>query len=118
MAAYLACWRVLDARVRGCDPVAPDALPAGCAGFCFGLRDLAGVVGWAAEGLRLAFLAAGWRLIGAAERLLPRGVVGSWLAGPAVSVGCAGLTEGCIWMPSSRAIARIILRITIPYWAY
>ena len=73
MAAYLACWRVLDARVAGCLPLAPDALAAGCAGFCFGLRDAAGLVDWAAEGLRLAFGAAGLRLVVGAERLLPRG---------------------------------------------
>ena len=116
MAAYLACWRVLDARVRGCDPVAPDALPAGCAGFAFGLRDLAGVVGWAVEGLRLAFWATGLDLVAGAERLLPRRVVGSWLTGPAVGVSSTGLPKGLVVMPSSRAIARIILRknITAP----
>ena len=99
LTAYLACWRVLDARVAGCLPLTPDALAAGCAGFCFGLRDAAGLVDWAAEGLRLAFGAAGldWRLVVGAERLLPRGVVGSWLAGPAGCIGGTGIpTVGCV----------------------
>ena len=49
----------LDAGVGRCDPVTPDALPAGCAGFGFRLDDLAGVVDGAALGLRLGFGAAG-----------------------------------------------------------
>ena len=117
MGACLTCWWVLDACVRGCDPFAPDALTAGCAGFCFGLRDLAGVVDGAAEGLRLAFGAAGLDLVVGTERLLPRLVVGSWLTGPAGCVGGTGIpTVGCVVPIITCAIARIILRknITAP----
>ena len=74
LAAYLACWRVLDARVAGCLPLAPDVLGAD---FLAALGDDAALVDGAALGLELGFLTAGldWRrgLVVAAERLLPRG---------------------------------------------
>jgi len=93
LAAYLACWRVLDARVAGCDPVAPRV--AGAA-FGFALRDDTALVDGAALGLELDFDVADLRgLVDAwAERLLPRCAVGSLLTGPAVGVGGTGLTEG------------------------
>jgi hypothetical protein len=73
LVAYLACWRVLDARVAGCLPLAPDVLRAG---FGSALRDDATLVDWAALGLELGFDLAGADLRGlvaTTERLLPRG---------------------------------------------
>ena len=92
-------------------------MPTGCAGFGFRLGDDATLVDGAALGLRLDFWAAGLDLVVGAEERLPRGVVGSWGACPAVCVSCTvALTVGC--SPSSRAIAVIrVLSITIPYRA-
>jgi hypothetical protein len=116
LAAYLACWRVRRAGVAGCLPLCPRAAGAD---FLAALGDDAALVDWAALGLELGFLVAGDDLRGlvvATERLLPRGRVGSWSAGPAVGVGCTGVSKGCVVSPRSRAIARIILRMTSPYW--
>ena len=96
----------MDARVARCLPLAPDALAAGCAGFRFGLGDDAAVVDGAALGLRLGFGLTGddWGLVVRAERLLPRGVVGSWGARPAVDRKSTRLNSSHIplsRMPSS-----------------
>ena len=118
MACYLACWRVLDARVGVELPAVLRDLPVG-AGPCFLLVPFdAAVVDWAAFGFfgeRGCAGDRGWRWVDVwAERLLPRGVVGSLLTGPAVGVGCTGLTEGCIIRPSSRAITSLSQRIIYP----
>jgi hypothetical protein len=56
LAAYLACWRISYAAVLRGRPRLPLVV---WAGFDAGLRDLAGVVDWAALGLRFADLLAG-----------------------------------------------------------
>lgn len=64
----------------------------GCAG------DLRGLVGWA-------------------EGLLPAGVVGSWLTGPAACIGDTGIpTVGCAvrWISCAIAVIRR-LSMTTPY---
>ena len=69
LGACLTCWGVLDACVRGCDPFAPDALTACCAGFCFGLRDDTALVDWATLDLGLDFCLAGWDLVARTEQI-------------------------------------------------
>ena len=86
--------------------------------FCFGLGDDPAVVDLTALGLRLGFGLTGddWGLVVRAERLLPRGVVGSWCARPAVCVSCTDTSIDGALTPRSRAIAVIrVLSITIPY---
>ena len=116
MAAYLACWRVRRAGVADCLPLCPRTAGAD---FGFALRDDAAVVCWAALGLELGFAVADldWRrgLVVWAEGLLPALRVRTWGAGPAVGVGCAGVSEGCVWTPRRRAIAVIRLRMASPY---
>jgi hypothetical protein len=116
LTAYLACWRVRRAGVACCLPLCPRA-----AGADFGsaLRDDAAVVGWAALGLELGFAVADLDLRGlvvGAEGLLPALRIRTWGAGPAVGVGCAGVSVGCVWTPRRRAIAVVRLRknITAP----
>ena len=114
LGACLTCWGVLDACVRGCDPFAPDALTACCAGFCFGLRDDTALVDWATLDLGLDFCLAGWDLVARTERLLPTEVVSSLLASPTVCVCCAGASKGGVVVPSSRAITSLSQRIITP----
>jgi hypothetical protein len=61
LAAGLACWRVLDAGVAGCLPLAPDVLGAD---FGAALRDDPALVDGTALGLELGFLRAGADLRG------------------------------------------------------
>ena len=76
-------------------PRLPDVV---WAGFGAALRDLAAEVDGAALRLELGFLVAdldwGRGLVVAAERLLPAWRVRTWDAGPAVGVGCAGVSKG------------------------
>ena len=120
MACYLARWRVLDA---GVGVELPDALRDRAVGACFDFLPIffdTALVDWAAFGFFCVRGCAGddWGLVVRAERLLPRGVVGSWCARPAVCVSCTDTSIDGALTPRSRAIAVIrVLSITIPYRA-
>ena len=113
----------MDARVGVELPRVDGDLPV-CTGFCFLLGLFAtAVVDWAAFGFFCERAGAGDDLRGLVvrtERLLPAGVVGSWLAGPAGCVGGTGIpTVGCVVRVIIRAIAIIRrLSITTPYRSY
>jgi len=120
LAAYLACWRVLDARVGVEVPAALRDRAVG-AGFDFlPVFFDAALVDWATFGFFCVRGCAGddWGLVVGAEGLLPGGVIGSWCAGPAVCVSCTDTSIDGALTPRSRAIAVIrVLSITIPYRA-
>ena len=115
----MACRRVRRAGVGVELPSEVGDLPV-CTGFDFllVLFDPA-VVDWTAFGFFRERARAGndggWGCVPATEGLLPAWVMCSGLAGPAVGVGCTGVsTIDGVGLPRSRAIASLSQRITWP----